>query len=317
MKPLEAVNALVDLIRRKHLSRSTESSYAAWLRRYIGFLSDRKPQGASEEKIGAFLTSLAESGVSASTQNQAFNALLFFHREVLRVELGKIDSLRANSPECVRTAPSIDETRRILAGVVDVAGYPTRLVVRMLYGMGLRVTEPLELRIKDVDIGNSRIVIRAAKGKKDRVVPLPCSVATDLRAQLDVAKAVAERDRLAGLPVAMPGLLAKKYPAMQFSPAWAWVFPGHVSCWDERAGKQVRWRMHECNVQRAVRAAARPLGLWVTPHHLRHAYATHVMNAGGNPRALQESLGHVSLETTMGYCHAEALSVRSPLDAIA
>lgn len=316
MKPLEALERLVDKIRRKHLARATERCYAHWLRRYMGYLAEARPEGASERKIEAFLTMLARSGVAASTQDQAFNAVLFFYREVMGEELGEISSLRAKRPEQIRTAPSVDQVRAILAAVRDVGGYPTRLIVHMLYGLGLRVTEPLELRCKDVLIGESRIVVRGAKGAKDRTVSIPCSLTNQIRAQLEIARGVAEQDRLAGLPVALPGLLATKYPAQRFSPAWAWLFPAHASCWDERAGAQVRWRCHEVNVQRAVRAAARPLGVWVTPHHLRHAYATHVMNAGANPRALQETLGHARLETTMGSCHAEALSVRSPLDAV-
>lgn len=317
MKPLEAAAALVDVIRRKHLSRSTEDAYLGWLKRYIGWLSEVHPDGTSELKIEGFLTSLARQGVSASTQNQAFNALLFFHREVLRVELGKIDSLRAKIPEVVWHAPTVEEVRKLIGSVDDCGGYPTRLIVRMLYGMGLRVSEPLELRIKDVDLPGSRLIVRGAKGGKDRIVPIPCSIASDLKAQLQYAEAVGERDRLAGIPVALPGLLAAKYPSMQFTRAWAWVFPARTTCVDERSGKTVRWRVHHVNVQRAVRAAAREHGLWLTPHHLRHAYATHALQAGANPRAIQEALGHASMETTTRYCHADAMGVLSPLDALA
>lgn len=308
---------MVDVIRRKHLSRSTEHSYVGWLKRYIGHIGSVPRDWSSEAKFESFLTSLARSGVSASTQNQAFNAVLFFHREVLRVELGRIDSLRAKVPETVRTAPTAEEVRQLLARVEDVGGYPTKLVVRMLYGMGLRVSEPLELRIKDLDLAASRVVIRGAKGGKDRVLAIPCSLMSDLRAQMAVAEAVAQRDRLSGIPIALPGLLAAKYPAMRFSKAWAWLFPARSTCVDDRTGQTVRWRLHEVNVQRAVRAAVKPLGLWLTPHHLRHAYATHALQAGANPRALQDALGHASMETTTRYCHADAMGVRSPLDALA
>lgn len=317
MKPLEAINSLVEVLRRKHLSRATEDAYVAWLKRYIGHLSESRPIGSTEAKIEGFLTSLAKRGVSASTQNQAFNAILFFHREVLRVEVGRVDALRAKRPTVVRTAPSVDDVRKILSGVQDVSGYPTRLIVRMLYGIGLRVSEPLELRLKDVDLAGSRLVIRGAKGGKDRVVPIPCSLSSDLRSQVKVAEALAERDRVAGIPIALPGLLARKYPAMQFAKAWAWLFPARTTCVDDRSGQTVRWRIHEVNVQRAVKAAAQPHGLWLTPHHLRHAYATHALQSGCNPKALQEALGHSSMETTTRYCHADAMSVRSPIDSLA
>jgi integrase len=142
-------------------------------------------------------------------------------------------------------------------------------------------------------------------------------LAVELAAQLKYAKAVSEQDRLARIPVALPGLLATKYPHWQFSPKWAFLFPSRSTCEHPRTGQIVRWRCHEANVQRAVRQAARPLGLDITPHHLRHAYATHCLNGGQNPRAIQQAMGHSNLETTMGYLHAEALGVKSPLETTA
>ena len=131
-----------------------------------------------------------------------------------------------------------------------------------------------------------------------------------------VAKALAASDRLNRIPVKLPGLLAEKYPQWQFAPKWAWLFPARATCADPRSGTIVRWRCHECNVQRAVNAASRLLGLDITPHCIRHSYATHCLNRGGNVRAIQEAMGHEQLETTMGYLHADALGVPSPLDAL-
>ena len=316
MKLESAIQKLRDVIRRKHLSHATESSYVAWVVRFSRFVTECSPEGGPELKMARFLTQLAKQDVAASTQNQAFCALLFFYRDVLGVEIGKVDSLRAKKPIHLRYAPEVEEVRKMLAGVPDVAGYPTRLIVHLLYGSGLRVSEPLNLRLKDVLLAESKLVIRGAKGGKDRFVSIPCSLTEELRAQMAHAKAVAEKDRLAGLPVALPWLLAKKYPHWQFSPKWGWLFPAHRPCEHPRSGETVRWRCHEANVQRAVRQAARPLGLDITPHHLRHAYATHCLNRGTNPRAIQEAMGHSSLETTMGYMHAEAMSVRSPLETV-
>jgi site-specific recombinase XerD len=314
MKTNEAIQKLRATIRLRHFALSTEQSYCSWVERFARFVTERCPVGAPNVKMEAFLTQLARQDVSASTQTQAFNALLFFYREVLKLEVGKVDSLRAKKPAHLRYAPEMAEVRQLLAGCQDVGGHPTRLIVRLIYGCGLRVSEPLNLRVKDVLLQESKLVIRGAKGGKDRFVTLPCSLIEELRAQLDFAKSVAEQDRLNRVPLALPGLLAQKYPHWQFSPKWAFVFPSRATCAHPRTGLTVRWRCHEANVQRCVRAAARPLGLDITPHHLRHAYATHCLNGGQNPRAIQRAMGHSQLETTMGYLHAEALSVKSPLE---
>jgi integrase len=293
---------------------ATEDAYVSWLRRFARFVKERCQVGSPEVKMEAFLTQLARQGVAASTQNQAFCALLFFYRDVLRVKLGKVDSLRAKTPVHLRYAPGEHEVQALLAAVEDVAGYPTRLIVRLIYGCGLRVSEPLNLRLADVLLSESKLVIRSAKGGKDRFVAIPCSISREIDAQMAVAKALAANDRLNRIPVKLPGLLAEKYPNWQFAPKWAWLFPARATCADPRSGIIVRWRCHECNVQRAVNAAAGALGLDITPHCLRHSYATHCLNGGQNPRAIQQAMGHSNLETTMGYFHAEALSVRSPLD---
>lgn len=314
MKLTSALEKLRQVIRRQHLAVSTEETYCQWVARFSRFVQECAPVGTPEAKTEAFLNQLAAQDVSASTQNQALCALLLFYREIVGTPLGKVDALRAKKPIQLRYAPEVHDVKALLAAVADVAGYPTRLIVRLIYGCGLRVTEPLNLRLKDVLLAESRLIIRAAKGGKDRMVPIPCCLASELRAQIDLAKATARRDAFNRLPVALPGLLATKYPAWQFSPKWAWLFPAHQPCHHPRTGQTVRWRCHESNVQRAVRAAARPLGLDITPHHLRHAYATHCLNSGQNPRAIQEAMGHAQLETTMGYLHAEAISVRSPLE---
>jgi integrase len=317
MKSEIAIQAMRDVIRRKHLSLSTEENYLQWLARFMRFVSECYRDGKPEQKMEAFLTQLARQDVSASTQNQAFCAILFFYKEVLKQEIGKVDSLRAKKPVHLRFAPEAAEVRKLIASLQDVGGYPTSLIVKLIYGCGLRVSEPLNLRVKDVLLDDSKLVICGAKGGKDRFVSIPCSLAVELKAQLAFAKAVQAQDRANLIPVALPGLLAKKYPHWQFSPKWGWLFPARTTCLHPREGYSVRWRCHEANIQRAVRAAARPLGLDITPHHLRHAYATHCLNGGQNPRAIQQAMGHSNLETTMGYLHAEAMSVRSPLEVAA
>lgn len=312
----EKVARMQDVAQLRHLAISTEKSYIGWFRRYADWLAANRPDGEPRQKVERFLTELAHGDISASSQNQAFNALLFFYRDCEGKALGEVNALRAKRTERRRYSPSLDETRTLLAGIRDDGSYPVRLVVRLIYGCGLRVNEPLALRLKDVDLIHSHLTIRDGKGGKDRVVNLPCSLAHSVKAQMEVAAAVAERDRLAGLPVQLPNRLEKKYPRLEFAAEWAFLFPLNAPCRHPRTGRLVRWHMLDQTVQRAMLEATRRLKLnpMISPHSLRHAYATHSMAAGVNVRDIQEAMGHNSLETTMGYLHAEADRVSSPID---
>ena len=294
-----AVEALRKTVRLKHLAYSTEKTYAFWLVQFCRFIVTVPIGLSSEQKIERWLTSLALADVSASTQNQAFNAILFFYRNCLRQELKDIHALRAKRGERVRRAPAREEVMRMLAALCDSDGYPTTIAVKLLYGCGLRVSEPLNLRVRDVDIDNSRLTVRGAKGDKDRIVPLPCSLSVQIAAQLKIAIMVSEQDKATGLPVKLPNRIAQKYPAAQFSRHWAYLFPLRHPCRDPRTGVLVRYRMLDATVQRAVRRACAAAGVEMMPHELRHAYATHCLNGGQNPRAIQQAIGHKSLETTM------------------
>lgn len=305
-----------DIMRLRHYAWQTEQCYQGWIQRYIDWLGKHgRDFTASEARMGAFLTMLAHQGCAASTQNQAFNAILFLYRDVLKQDLKNVTSLRAKRPAQVRYAPAKEQVLALLDATKDTHGYPTRLLVRLLYGCGLRVTEPLNLRIKDVDVSHSRLTIRGAKGGKDRVVSVPCALMAEVVAQMKRARFTHEDDVKARIPLEVPGQLARKYKNAPFSWQWAWVFPSKTTCKHPRTGETVRYRMHEANVQKCVKAAASTLGLEnsVTPHCLRHAYATHVLDRGTNIRDLQSALGHASLETTMGYVHAESARVLSPL----
>ena len=278
---------------------------------------EKMPSGiTSEQKVERFLTELAKSECSASTQNQAFAAILFFYANVAGKPLEKVDALRAKRPAQVRVAPSVDDVRQLLGSVADVHGYPTRLVVKLLYGCGLRVSEPLNLRVKDVLLSESRLVIRGAKGGKDRIVPLPCSLVNEIKTQLRAARVTWERDVANQIPVQLPGLLGKKYPQSRFAWQWAFVFPSHHPCQHPRTGETVRYRMHEANVQKCVKDAARKHGLAITPHVLRHGYASHALRNGANVRDIQDALGHSHINTTMGYLTPTSCSVNSPLELI-
>lgn len=288
MKRQEALQNLRMVLRRQHKALSTEQSYVGWLSRYITAIAQMPAGLSSEGKLERFLTDLAIANVSASTQNQAFNAIVFFYNDVLLAPLKNVDALRASRPAHIRHAPTVEETFLLLKQIKNVGGYPINLIARLLYGCGLRVTEPLNLRVKDVR--EDRLFIMGAKGRKDRVVSMPDSIMLDVRGQLDFAKAIWTRDCNAKIPVEMPEGLARKYPEYRFAWGWAWLFPSHQPCQHPRTKEWVRWRCHEANVQRAIKSARRDLGIMVLPHELRHAYATHCLDRGTNIKALQEAM---------------------------
>jgi len=320
MTSQEAIDKVSKLCRLRHMSLQTERSYCGWVRRFSFWVrvhgQPLPPTPAA--KMEGFLSQLAQQGVAAATQNQAFNSLLFFYRESLGIDPGNVNALRARRPPHIRHAPTVDEVRSLLANLRDVGGYPTRLIVRLIYGCGLRVTEPLNIRLRDLDPDNRRIIIRGAKGGKDRAVTIPASLVDQISEQTEIASLHADIDRASGLPVALPGLLAKKNPRSGLSRGWAWLFPARSACQCPRTGATVRWRCHEANVQRCVRQAAEAAGLdgHVTPHNLRHAYATHAADRGASMRDIQEALGHSSLETTMVYLHPTPARIPSPLDLL-
>ena len=307
------IERLREVIRRKHLAWSTEQQYCQWVRQYLAFCFTQPATAKPEQKFEAFLTMLAlVRDVSASTQNSAFHAIRFFYLEVAKVELGKIDGLRAQRRAHLRHAPSVPDTHALLDALPDVGGYPTALIGRILYARGLRVTEPLNVRLKDVRWDHRELFIMGAKGGKDRVVRLDEWMIAPLQRQMVVALTVWERDVRNQVHLEIPHQLAKKYPETRFSKHWAWLFPAHQPCRHPRTGEIVRYRMHEVNVQRAFKLARKTTGVLATPHNMRHAHATHLLDAGVNVKALQEEMGHVDVRTTMGYCHAEATSVPDP-----
>lgn len=303
-----------DVIRRQHKSLATEKQYCGWIALYLRFCFTLPADMPSEKKFEAFLTYQAKvKDVAASTQNSAFHAVRFFYEQVLGKVLGKIDALRATRPDRLRTAPSIADTHKLLAAVPDVGGYPTNLIARLLYGRGLRVSEPLNLRMKDIRFDERKIFIIAGKGRKDRVVRLDDWMVEPLQRQMVAALLVWESDVRNGVPLEVPHQLARKYPETRFSKHWAWVFPSRTTCRHPRTDEIVRYRMHEANVQRAFKLARAKTGVLAVPHEMRHAHATHLLDTGlVNPKALQEEMGHKDIRTTFGYCHADALNVLDP-----
>lgn len=311
----EVVEMVRAKIRLRHYALSTEDAYCYWTRRYYDFCQPRPRGESSETKAEAFLTNLAKRFYSAKTQNQALAAVLFLYKEVLGKPLGKVDAMRAKRPIHERVAPSRDQIRLFRAAVTDRPFTPTRLLVDLIYGCGLRVSEPLELRVQDVLWGMNHIVIRSAKGGKDRRVPIPAGCIEPLRRQIEIARAVWESDRAdnPGIGVPLPTRLGNKYPIAPYSWQWFWVFPAPGYCSDPFTGQTVRFRLLHDSLQRAVHDASVAAGLdhLITPHVLRHAYATHSKEP---IETLRQLMGHWSIETTAGYRHPVVDKASNPLD---
>ncbi len=305
-------------IRLRHYSIRTEETYVDWARRFILFHDKRHPKDMGAVEVTAFLSYLAsERSVSASTQNQAKSALLFLYREVLGIELPWLDEvIAAKSARRLPVVLTQTEVRHLLNATSGTMG----LVVSLLYGTGMRLLEGLRLRVKDVEFTRREIIVREGKGNKDRVTVLPENLILPLKTHLEKVKALHERDLEAGFgAVYLPDALAVKYPNAARAWAWQYVFPSPVRSLDPRSGAERRHHIYEASVQRAVREAARLANIHkpVTPHVLRHSFATHLLQAGYDIRTVQELLGHKDVATTMIYTHVlnkGGRGVVSPLD---
>ena len=317
-RPPRLLDRLREKIRLKHYSIRTEEAYADWVRRFVVFHGRRHPAEMGVAEVEAFLTHLAvEGGVAASTQNQAKSALLFLYKEVLGVELPWLDGVAsAKAPKRLPVVLTRDEVRAALDRTEGTPG----LMLRLIYGTGVRVMECLRLRVKDVDFARREIVVREGKGFKDRVTMLPESLVAPLREHLVRVRALHERDlREGGGEVYLPYALARKYPAAGREWAWQYVFPSARLSVDPRSGAVRRHHADEKSVQRALRQAVRDAGIHkpASPHTLRHSFATHLLEGGQDIRTVQELLGHKDVSTTMIYTHVlnrGARGVVSPLD---
>lgn len=318
---------LLDLVRDRmrvqHYSIRTERSYCDWIRRYAlfhGFTERDQMLAEPEAKIESFLTDLAvKRDVSPSTQNQAFNALLYLYREALQHPLtGRIDAIRAAKKVRLPVVLSVEETRRVLATLDGMPG----LMARLIYGSGLRIMECVRLRIQDLDFDLKTITVRSGKGDKDRLVPLPQTLAPELKAHLERVKIQHEEDLKAGFgDVYLPHALDRKLPNAGKEWIWQYVFPAQQISVDPRSGAKRRHHVNEDTLGKALRQAVRRSGVAkrVTPHTLRHSFATHLLQGGADIRTIQTLLGHNDVSTTMIYTHVlrqGGQGVRSPLDSL-
>lgn len=304
--------------RARHYSPRTEKTYKSWILRYIRFHGLRHPQEMGETEINGFLSDLAiHKKIGASAQNQALAALLFMYRHVLGREIGDLgEVIRARPSVRVPVVMTKKEVMKVLAQLEG----RNRLLLEMIYGTGMRLSECLGLRIQDLDFQRNEITIRSGKGNKDRLVMLPQRLQFRLRQHLRFVKLVHGEDLAQGWgAVELPGALDRKYPGAPWEWRWQWVFPQQQRWVNRKTWKEGRHHVDATVIQRAVKLAVDKCGLTkrITCHTFRHSFATHLLEGGYDIRTVQLLLGHKDVKTTMIYTHVLNRgpgSVRSPLD---
>lgn len=317
--PPKLLDQLRESLRARHYARRTEESYCHWVKRYIYFHGIRHPREMAEPEINAFLTHLAVKGkVSASTQNQALNALIYLYRHILGAEIGDLDVIRAKQPKRLPVVMTKNEVKSVLEHM-DGERW---LVASLLYGSGLRLLECLRLRVQEIDFQANEIIVRNGKGGKDRRTMLPNTLIKPLQEHLCKVKDVHEKDLADGWGrVPLPDGLERKYPNAPFEWRWQWAFPQKNRWVNTKTKEQGRHHIDETIIQKAVKSAVRHAGLVkrATCHTFRHSFATHLLEAGYDIRTVQELLGHNDVKTTMIYTHVlnkGAGGVNSPFDGL-
>jgi integron integrase len=333
-QPPKLLDQVAAKMRMLHYAKRTERAYVDWIKRYILFHKKKHPREMAAPQIESFLTYLAvEGNVTASTQNQAFSALLFLYHKILGIQLPNISALRARRSKRLPVVLSVAEVRALLAELDGI----DLLMAEILYGTGMRLLECCRLRVKDVDLARKQLLVREAKGDKDRAVPLPSRLEERLRQQVESVRRLHERDLRAGCGrVWLPHALKVKYPNADRQLGWQYLFPSSRLSVDPRyepdgdrlfgstghgTGEKMRHHRHENLLQKRLKAAVNAAGLTkkVSCHTLRHSFATHLLEAGYDIRTVQELLGHADVSTTMIYTHVlqrGACGVQSPLDRL-
>lgn len=318
-KDRKLLDQVRDQLRLKHYSLKTEQAYISWIKRFILFHNKRHPNEMGEQEIRAFLVHLSQNEkIASATQNQALSAILFLYREILKQEIDFDYRVLAAFPST--NIPTV-LTKKEANQIIDLMSGFHKLAVMLLYGSGLRISECMRLRVKDIDFEYQTITIRDGKGNRDRITILSTQVIPLLRKQIDYVKSLHRRDNQndhAG--VSLPGALHKKYPQAARELTWYYLFPAAKFSHDPRSSLFVRHHILPAAIQKAVRSAALKSGIkkHVTPHTFRHSFATHLLEAGYDIRTVQELLGHKDVKTTMIYTHVlnrGGLAVKSPLDS--
>jgi integron integrase len=314
-----ALVTVANEIRVRHYSPKTLKAYTLWAHKIRAFLKNKDPDTLSTEDVKSFLTHLAvDQHVSASSQNQAFNALLFFFRHALKKEFGKVDGVvRAKRRHYIPVVLSRSEIDAIILNLQ----YPVSLVVKLLYGCGLRLFECLNLRTQNFNFEHHILTIHDGKGKKDRSVPIPRVLTADLKAHLERVKKLHDRDLAAGYGGAfMFDAIEKKYKNCAREFIWQWFFPTRSLTYVPGSKEYRRYHLHPSRVQKELKAAVNNSKICkrATAHTFRHSYASHLLQANYDIRTIQELLGHADIRTTMIYTHTiigkTLKETESPLD---
>ena len=312
-------NGLDSEIQLRHYSPKTLAAYSGWVRHFQGFTQSKDPQLLSSIDVKDFLTYLAvRRKVSASSQNQAFNALLFFFRHVIKKDFGEIKDIpKAKRRPYIPTVLSRDEVDAIIARL----RYPYDLVVKLLYGCGLRISECVRLRVQDFNFDDKILTVHDGKGKKDRTVPLPETILPELKAQLEYIITLHQKDLEAGYAgTFLMGSLEKKYKNAAKELVWQWFFPGKTLTFVPETKEYRRYYLHHTHVQKAIRGAVNRAKIpkRASAHTFRHSFASHLLLANYDIRTIQQLLGHSDVRTTMIYTHTiqnrSIKEAKSPLD---
>ncbi|MBI1938415.1 MAG: integron integrase [Ignavibacteriales bacterium] len=304
-------------LRTNHYSPKTEESYISWIKQFILFNGKKHPLVLGPEEIQKFINFLAaEKHVSASTQNQALQGVLYLYKNVLKKEIGWIENIKHAAR--VKHLPVVFSKRETMKIFEHFDGV-SKLVVSLLYGSGLRLAECLNLRIKDIDFDYKQIIVRDGKGEKDRYSVLPTTIIPELKNHLNEVYKQHKKDLANGKgETILPYALKRKYPNAGREFGWQYVFPADKFIKEKESGLIFRFHIHESTIQRAVKEAIRKAGVNKpgSPHTFRHSFATHLLENGADIRTIQELLGHSSVKTTMIYTHVlnRGLGVKSPLD---
>lgn len=320
----EIIDKLREKIRLKHYSYATEKAYVGWAKGYIAWHMDRVADKAAltgAQEVEAYLTWLAnQRKVSASTQNVAMNALVFLYANAIGEPLPE-KSINAVRAKRSKRLPVV-LTRQEVVFILDQLRDQPWLMISLLYGAGLRITELHRLRVKDIDFDRRTVTVRCGKGDKDRVTCLPESIIFAIQQHLQDVRAIHQQDLVAGIGTSgISEALARKYPAAHQQWGWQYVFPASAPAKDPRSGVIKRHHRHQSCLQKSINQAARRAGIAkpITPHVFRHSFATHLLETGTDIRTLQELLGHADVKTTQIYTHVigKDSGIKSPLDMVA
>lgn len=320
MKKKKLIDQLKEEIRRRNYSYSTEKTYSQWIVRFVRFHNLTHPSELNEKDVVAYLNYLASKrNVAASTQNQALSAIIFLYEHILKTPLKRLQNLkRAKKPKSLPVVLTEKEALSIINSLEGVH----HLVISLIYGAGLRISEALRLRILDVDFDYKQITVRNGKGLKDRVTMLPDSLITNLQSHIKKVTALHSQDLAKEFgETILPNSLAKKYPNAPSQLKWQYLFPSKIRRKEPRSGILHRYHISPKYIRSSVQKMAmeNQIQKHVTPHTFRHSFATHLLKNGYDIRTVQELLGHKSVKTTMIYTHVlnrGGKGVKSPLDRV-